>query len=62
MANPVTTGSIKGYKCTQWKEGKKWKRKNGNKGYRKTERKKENRVNEERNKEYKQPKVMGKYK
>ena len=32
MANPVTAGSIKGYKCTQWKEGKKWKRKNGKQG------------------------------
>ena len=43
--------------CTM--EGKE---KMANKRYRKTERKKENRVNEERNKEYKQPKVMGKYK
>ena len=38
------------------------KEKMANKRYRKTERKKENRVNEERNKEDKQPKVMGKYK
>ena len=51
MANPVTTGSIKGYRCTQWKEGKKWKRKNGNKGYRKTERKKENGAKQKRKKE-----------
>ena len=29
-----------------------------NKGYRKTERKKENRVNREQKKEYKKPKVM----
>ena len=59
MANPVTTGSIKGHRRAQWKWGgereEKRKRKMVNKRYRKIEQ------NKEREKEYKKPKVMEKY-
>ena len=59
MANPVTTGSIKGHIHAQWKWGgereEKRKRKMVNKRYRKIEQ------NKEREKEYKKPKVMEKY-
>ena len=60
MANLVTSGSIKGHRCAQWKgkRREKGKTRDIEKTKRKKRGKKKNRVNKEQKKEYRKPKVM----